>query len=348
MSIERFVVSADPVIYHAWPDIALTRSERMLCVFCECTHHGDRSYSRVVMVESDDRGRTWSKKRPISEAIDGDGTVFWDCPRITRLKDGRVAIICTRVYGHMEAKGENFLWMGDAEGRCFDGPLNLGIEGIVPDRLLETASGRWIIACHTGNVDGLKNLQQRLYYSDDQGGKWCGPVTVGRDERYNLCEASIIETSPGTLVCLMRENSRMGIECTVARSDDNGETWGKLYTIPLDGCHRPVAGFLDTGEVMVTYRYRPGTQRGWLGSWTQNTFLCITDARTLLARDRADQAVRIMPLHYDRSAESDLGYTGWVQFSDGEIYIVDYIRDDAPKCKIIASALRREDIGGLA
>ena len=41
-----------------------------------------------------------------------------------------------------------------------------------------------------------------------------------------------------------------------------------------------------------------------------------------------------MPLDYDRNAKPDTGYTGWVQFDDGEIYVVNYIKDDADKAYI--------------
>ena len=41
-----------------------------------------------------------------------------------------------------------------------------------------------------------------------------------------------------------------------------------------------------------------------------------------------------MPLDYDRSHFADTGYTGWVAFPDGEIYMVNYIVDDAPKAQI--------------
>ena len=41
-----------------------------------------------------------------------------------------------------------------------------------------------------------------------------------------------------------------------------------------------------------------------------------------------------MPVDFDRSPVADLGYSGWVQFEDGEIYIVNYIVDDAPKAQI--------------
>lgn len=347
MAIEHFVVSNDLSVYEAWPDLVRTKGDALICFFCECTHHGDRSYSRIVYAKSADRGRTWSGKRALSEAIHSDGSRYWDCPRVMRLRDGRLAVVCDQIYTSDQTHGEIYMWLGDAEGEQFTGPVNLHLQGIVPDQLKELVSGRWVIACHLGSVDGFSKLQQRLYYSDDQGGHWNGPVVVAKDEKYNLCEASVLEAAPGTLVCLMRENSSMGYECMASKSVDGGETWGSLYTVPLGCCHRPVAGFLNTGEVMITYRYRQGAQKGWLGKWTQNTFLAVTDTQTICSGERAEQQVRIMPLHYDRSSQADLGYTGWVQFEDGEIYVVDYIRDDQPKCHIIGTSLSRQDIGGL-
>ena len=44
---------------------------------------------------------------------------------------------------------------------------------------------------------------------------------------------------------------------------------------------------------------------------------------------REEASARILPVDFDRSPKSDLGYSGWVQFPDGELYIVNYIVDDA-------------------
>jgi sialidase-1 len=51
-----------------------------------------------------------------------------------------------------------------------------------------------------------------------------------------------------------------------------------------------------------------------------------------------------MPLDFDRSPESDTGYSGWVQFVDGEIYVVNYIMDDAPKAQIRGYAFTERDM----
>ena len=49
-------------------------------------------------------------------------------------------------------------------------------------------------------------------------------------------------------------------------------------------------------------------------------------------------------MDYDRSPFADTGYSGWVNFPDGEIYIVNYIVDDAwNKAQIRGYSLRMED-----
>ena len=62
----------------------------------------------------------------------------------------------------------------------------------------------------------------------------------------------------------------------------------------------------------------------------------LTDDASALAYDRKMAAPRILAIDYDRSPVADLGYSGWVQFDDGEIYIV----YDAPKGQIRGCSLQ--------
>jgi sialidase-1 len=161
-------------------------------------------------------------------------------------------------------------------------------------------------------------------------------VTLAADPKYNLCEVSVLECEDGTLVAFLRENSRKGYDILKTLSRDGGETWSELYPTPMDCGHRPVSGFLRDGRVMVTYRYIP--------SATQNTFAAFFEPEALTETDRRAQRGRIMPLDYDRNPSPDLGYTGWVQFEDGEIYVVNYIKDDADKAYIRGYSFRPEDV----
>ncbi|MBD2871854.1 sialidase family protein [Paenibacillus arenilitoris] len=330
--IEKYAVSRDDDWYEAWPDLALTRSGKLICVFAQCTHHGDRSATRLMMIESADRGRSWGNKRPLTAVT--NGRPYWNCARITRLRDGRLVIVADQITKEKEGGGRNYLWIGDAEGERWSEPIETPLEGIVPDKLCELPSGRWLLSAHMNG--------QWLRYSDNQGQDWSEPVLVARQEGLKLCEGSILPLDDGTLVAFLRENSGDGQDCYKAISYDQGETWNGVYRMPLPGCHRPVAGLLRSGSVMIAYRFMQGG-KGWLGYWTQNFFVALTDQASAKATERKEQWTRIMPVDYDRSPVADLGYSGWVQFDDGEIYIVQYIVDDAPKGQIRGYSLREEE-----
>jgi len=83
--IQKFTVSWDDSIYEAFPDVTLTADGLLLCVFAECTIHGKRDWTRLVLTESADRGRTWSPKRPPTEPTKGN--LYWNCARVTTLRD---------------------------------------------------------------------------------------------------------------------------------------------------------------------------------------------------------------------------------------------------------------------
>lgn len=341
--IQKFKISHDPSIYQAWPDVALTKSGKLVCVFSECTHHGNRDYTRIMLADSSDRGRAWSPKRPLTEGTRGT-KFFYNCARITSLRDGRLCVIVDYCPLDNEARAAggsvNLLYFSCDDGATWSKPLETPLKGIVPDKLLELESGRWIISAHHSE-DGF--LTQFMRYSDDQGKTWSDRITVGRKNGLNLCEVSILPIEGGKLVAFMRENSFQGWDCMKTISCDGGVSWSEVMNFPLPACHRPVAGHLNDGRIMITYRHMQGG-KGWLGSWTQNLFAALTDNESALAPKRNEAWARILPVDFDRSPKSDTGYSGWVQFPDGEIYIVNYIVDDAiDKAQIRGYSLGIED-----
>lgn len=333
MAIQKFIVSKDDSIYEAWPDMVKTKGGKLICVFTECEHHLDRENSRIVLCESFDRGRTWSAKVPLTEK--GKKNNFFNCARISKLNDESLVIICDKVSGDENESSEIYVWFGDSEGNNWKDPIKYPFCGIVPDKFLQLKNGRMIIAAHFINKENSR-LEQYLWYSDDNGQSWSDKVTVAAHSDYNLCEVSILECENNTLVAFLRENSGKGFDIMKTISYDNGENWGELINTPIDGGHRPVSGLLNDGKVMITYRYIP---RG-----TQNVFAAFLRQEDLLETERQKQEVRIMPLDYDRNPAPDLGYTGWVQFDDGEIYVVNYIKDDADKAYIRGYSFYPEDV----
>jgi sialidase-1 len=282
MKIEKLPIPQDDGFFHGWPDVALLQDGRLLAVYNECNAHCDRRHSRIQLLESRDRGRSWSAPRPLTPPGDGTGW-YYNCPRIQLLRDGTLAFVVDRIplkpgyalyEGNDAIANAEVLWARSRDGGATWSDLApLPLHGIVPSRLLETASRRMLLAAHHP-VDG-RNAE--------------------------FCIAS----------------------------DDGGRTWSAPVPFPLPCCHRPVAEWLQDGRILVTFRLYHGGIDG-----QQNFFGALTDAESLTAPDRGGARARIFPIDWDSSVPGDLGYSGWAQFSDGEIFILTYIHDGAPKARL--------------
>jgi len=99
--IEKFTISRDDSIYHAWPDVALTPDGSLVCVFSECTHHGDRSYTRIMVCDSSDRGRTWTPKRPV--IVSNAARLQSDAAQVRRRNLENQPVLGHRASRHLQA-----------------------------------------------------------------------------------------------------------------------------------------------------------------------------------------------------------------------------------------------------
>lgn len=327
MNIEKFVISNDPRLYEAWPDLTLAPNGDLVCVFSECTSHCVRNYTRIMLASSSDEGRTWAPKRPLTEGTK-DLDYYYNCARISTLPDGTLAVIVDRIPRVGEGSAhltENVVYFSKDNGETWSEPQVLPIKGIVPDKFRVLNNGRIALAAHYP-YEGV--LTEFTCYSDDNGKTWSEPVILAHDPRYNLCEACLIPLGDNKVAALLRENSGLGYDSFKCVSTDNGATWSKPVNFPIPGCHRPAAGPLKDGRYLVTYRFYHGGGCG-KGAGAQNFFGALTDRDSLLSEDRKGAATRIFPIDHDRSSRADTGYSGWVQLPDGSVYIANYIVDDA-------------------
>ncbi len=351
--IQKFTIAKDDTWYLAFPDVTKTHSDKLLCTFTRCTHHRDRSVTQMMLTESTDRGRTWSEPRGLTNTFDHDPDGWrWNCPRLSTLSDGRVVAVVDKQRGSDAADQSpehltNWLMISEDQGATWTDLIATPVYGIVPDQLVELRAGpnagRWLLTAHTRlTEDPAMRSAQRVWWTDDQGTTWHGPSIAAQSKECWFCEGSIVELPNGTLVCFLRENSSQGHDGFKVLSTDGGETWSEPVAMPLVACHRPVGGLLQNGHVLVTHRIRQG---GGFSNGQQNFVASLTDVQSCLAASREQANVRLCPIDYDRSPASDTGYSGWVQFDDGEIYIVNYIVDDHhPLAHIRGYTLNLDDL----
>ncbi len=341
--IRQYTVSRDDSVYECFPDMVKTPSGKLIVVFRESAHHADLEGNRLVYVESLDNGKTWSEKHALTEKR--DGTYAYNCARISVMPDGSLVIICDKldrtVNEDLLKDCEQHIFRSYDDGKTWSEPEILPIKGIVPDKYRVLSNGRHIFGVHRkSEITG--KLTQYCYYSDDNGKTWTEAL-VAFDERYQLCEVSIVEVEEGTLVAFMRENSSRGLPCFKSISHDYGTTWEGVFETNIYCCHRPVVDKCATGNYFMTYRFMQGG-KGWLGCVYQNLFGAFFTKETALATEKRQQQVRIFPIAYDRSPKADMGYSGWVQLDDGSFYVVNYMLDDAPKAQIKGFSFDRDDV----
>ncbi|MHA2279949.1 MAG: hypothetical protein ACXAC5_03610 [Promethearchaeota archaeon] len=287
-----------------------------------------------------------SKNKSFSDPITIAATKHrFNCPRLSVI-DNCLWVICDKVeqsYGYIKAENDSsktkiLLWRSE-DGRNWDGPINTNITGIVPDRICSTDEG-YLIATHTmvrgistnstddfatgyAQAQALSYLGQDVWQTTDLEDHWT-QYPLCHDPELNLCEASISKFGM-QYICLMRENSGLGLPAYVCRSSDSIE-WSKATETKMFGCHRPVTGVLKSGKFLTTYREASHSFKP--GYWAKNTFACLTSGKSVLKDFRESI---ILPLDHDHSKLSDSGYTGWVQLPDDSIFIVNYITGDAPR-----------------
>jgi hypothetical protein len=335
MPVRQVTIANTPGLYECFPCLARTQSGTLITVYRESDHHSADAFTRLVVRQSRDEGETWSDARQIITSERREGILFkWNCPRIGQLAEGRLWLLCD---GYPQPPGEAqcensriFFWWSEDEGRSWSAPVQTPIHGIVPDRLLVTQSGAWLLATHLDHPD-RGYYTQEVFRSTDAGRTWDGPITVCERPGLKVCEGSILQLpSDGLLVCTMRENSGLGLPAYKCFSRDDGRSWEGPYETNLMGCHRPVTGLVPDGRILTTYRL---TTRGWIGS-AKNFLAMLETEESLRETDPLKTGGIILPIDHDRWPQPDSGYSGWTVLPDGRLFCVTYIRDDSPQAQI--------------
>jgi hypothetical protein len=255
------------------PDLVRLPSGKMLLVFCDVEKHWTEEISRITLLESTDGGKTWGNARVIAQADRRKGEERWVTPRLSLLRDGRLAVICDHddySHYHEDQPPGIWIWFSRDEGRTWSAPRLTEVPGIEPDRIVELNDGTLLMAACMVFGETQKEGMFVLR-SSDGGASWKERSIIARDSVNNHTEGAIVVLRNGLLACVMRNENHNGYPSYVALSEDRGRTWSKARPLPFSG-DRPYAKQLSGGEVLVTYRNQCGNRgtHAWMGDLTRD------------------------------------------------------------------------------
>ncbi|MFC1716321.1 sialidase family protein [Candidatus Poribacteria bacterium] len=264
-----------------------------MLIYSDTDAHWSQKDQILILLASDDNGRTWFKHREVARHDFSKGEERLVTPRLSRLSDGRlVALIDQDDRGHFhedQPSGILALWSED-EGDTWSEERNTGIKGIEPDRVVELPDGRLAIASHVmrGESQEFANI---LSCSDDGGRTWHEYATIAHNGYHRFCEGAIVILDDGKeLACVMRENHSAGIPSFVSFSQDIGKTWSRPQMLPF-AIHRPYAKQLPDGRVLVTGRH----VNGGLGTYAWCGDLKAEAGQWQIGGPRTDFAAELTP-----------------------------------------------------
>ena len=365
--MQTITVSRDDDIYEAFADIAQTPDGVLVCTYRESMCHSSRPWSKVIVRRSFDRGLSWGPRQVViertrEESEAGQGRL--NCSRITACADGSLLLIVDLLRRDTFAEYlepgmcMNLLFRSRDSGATWEGPEETGItEGIVPS-IKELSDGRLIVGV-TEQWPGAKGEEdfveeQTAYMSADKGKTWDGPFRIPNPEGspinggpWRLNEGDFVELDDGALVCYIREDGER-ICGWKSLSRDGGLSWSVPQRTQMMHClGRPSTGRLRSGEIAVTYRVVCGLSTS-LGLYVETPAEALKGFAGAVDSEaqedyRANAEARFAFLDNDRSVSPDSGYSGWVQLDDGDLYVVNYITDDAPRAYIRGYKVGRED-----
>lgn len=248
------VIDDRPGHYLSFPDVTALPGGGLLCMYREADKHVP-SRRKLLVRESADGGRSWSKARAVAE---GRG----HCPRLAWAEPGLLTA----------SDDGGALYLSDDAGKTWSYRLGRGVRHGVTDRILPLDGGDWLTTAHRhlesepDPATGQSPTEQVLFLSRDHGRSWDRQTLLAGPGRLVLCEASITRLPDGRLLALMRENSHVCEPMYRSESVDGGKTWTAPSPTQLIG-HRPTVGVTRAGKLLVTYRNTgpSGGTAAWLG-----------------------------------------------------------------------------------
>ena len=207
-----------------------------------------KSPIETVYKKSTNNGRTWSEEKRISPQSTATNRSYGDGAYCVDRKTGNIICLVVGDQGFIQSTPNNpirtRLIIGRNNGSTWDDPIDItdqiyGANCKDPDRKtwngvfttsgngVQLRNGRIMFVLNVRKSDKASPLFNHVLYTDDGGKTWNvskGAPGISKNPSRGGSEAKIVELNDGTLLMAIRPE---GIyQRFLAKSTDNGETWG--------------------------------------------------------------------------------------------------------------------------
>jgi sialidase-1 len=264
--LPHVVIGADAGPYQAFPDLCLTQSGEMLCVFYAGFGHvslpgfapGGKPApewaraGRICLSRSRDFGRTWSRSEVVVDTPLDDRD-----PSIVELGKGELLVTYFSLAAGPGGSGYRFVTSSQVRsmdgGRAWSDPVGLFADWAVSSPARKLSDGRLALPLYyVGEEKSPGKGYGGVSFSSDGGAAWSVPVAVGKEGPLELdAEPDLVELPEGRLLMALRP------VLALSSSEDHGRTWSRPEPIGFPG-HCPYFLRLRSGIILLAHRL-PGT-----------------------------------------------------------------------------------------
>ena len=209
-----------------------------------------KSPIETVYKKSTNNGKTWSQETRISPPSPSKSLSYGDGAYCVDGKTGNIICLVVGDQGFLQSTPKNpiktRLIIGRNNGSTWDAPIDItdkiyGANCKDPDRKtwngafttsgngVQLRNGRIMFVLNVRKGTNVSPLYNHVLYTDDGGATWNvskGAPGISKNKSRGGSEAKIVELNDGTLLMAIRPE---GIyQRFLAKSTDNGETWGEM------------------------------------------------------------------------------------------------------------------------
>lgn len=248
--VEVFPIQSGKNYYRIPTLIQLTNGDLLAFADRRIGSVGDvpKSPIETVYKKSTNNGKTWSKETRISPQSTATNRSYGDGAYCVDRKTGNIICLVVGDQGFIQSTPQNpirtRLIIGRNNGLTWDDPIDItdqiyGANCKDPDRKtwngvfttsgngVQLRNGRIMFVLNVRKSDKASPLFNHVLYTDDGGATWNvskGAPGISKNPSRGGSEAKIVELNDGTLLMAIRPE---GIyQRFLAKSTDNGETWG--------------------------------------------------------------------------------------------------------------------------